>query len=101
MVFVKTLAYHALGTLMPYPSEDPPRLLGLFFLIDGCSSRRSNFLPRGEGGIHSISTDKRHPVAAADGQQATLSCLSQPQKQTFNAGCNQPTQFFVLVRLTA
>jgi hypothetical protein len=27
MVFVKTVVYHALGTLMPYPSEDPPRLL--------------------------------------------------------------------------
>src|SRR5664279_315781 len=27
MVFVKTLVYHVLGTLMPYPSEDPPRLL--------------------------------------------------------------------------
>ena len=27
MVLVKTLAYHTLGTLMPYPSEDPPRLL--------------------------------------------------------------------------
>jgi hypothetical protein len=25
VVFVKTLVYHALGTLMPYPSEDPPR----------------------------------------------------------------------------
>jgi hypothetical protein len=24
MVFVKTVVYHALGTLMPYPSEDPP-----------------------------------------------------------------------------
>jgi len=23
MVFVKTAVYHALGTLMPYPSEDP------------------------------------------------------------------------------
>jgi hypothetical protein len=29
MVFVKTVVYHALGTLMPYPSEDPPRLSGL------------------------------------------------------------------------
>jgi hypothetical protein len=27
MVLVKTLVYHTLGTLMPYPSEDPPRLL--------------------------------------------------------------------------
>jgi hypothetical protein len=27
MVLVKTAVYHTLGTLMPYPSEDPPRLL--------------------------------------------------------------------------
>jgi len=27
MVLVKTAFYHAMGTLMPYPSEDPPRLL--------------------------------------------------------------------------
>jgi len=27
MVLVKTAVYHAMGTLMPYPSEDPPRLL--------------------------------------------------------------------------
>ena len=25
MVLVKTAVYHAMGTLMPYPSEDPPR----------------------------------------------------------------------------
>ena len=36
MVFVKTVVYHALGTLMPYPSEDPPRSLGISFLINGC-----------------------------------------------------------------
>ena len=24
VVFVKTVVYHALGTLMPYPFEDPP-----------------------------------------------------------------------------
>ncbi len=28
MVFVKTVVYHTLGTLMPYPFEDPPRLPG-------------------------------------------------------------------------
>lgn len=33
-VFVKTTVYHALGALMPYPSEDPSPL----FLIDGCFS---------------------------------------------------------------
>jgi hypothetical protein len=27
MVLVKILVYHTLGTLMPYPLEDPPRLL--------------------------------------------------------------------------
>lgn len=27
MVFVRTVVYHATGTLMLYPSEDPPRLL--------------------------------------------------------------------------
>jgi hypothetical protein len=27
MVLVKTAVYHAMGTLMPYPSEDPPRSL--------------------------------------------------------------------------
>jgi hypothetical protein len=32
MVFVKTVVYHALGTLMPYPSEDPPRLHGTSLL---------------------------------------------------------------------
>ncbi len=26
MVFVKTIVYHAMDTLMPYTSEDPPRL---------------------------------------------------------------------------
>ena len=36
MVFVKTVVYHALSTLMPYPSEDPSRLLGLHFLIGSC-----------------------------------------------------------------
>jgi hypothetical protein len=29
------LVYHTLGTLMPYPSEDPPRV-SVFLLIDGC-----------------------------------------------------------------
>jgi hypothetical protein len=28
VVFVKTVVYHLLGTLMPYPSEDPPRQRG-------------------------------------------------------------------------
>jgi len=32
MVFVKTVVYHALGTLMPYPSEDPPCLHGTSLL---------------------------------------------------------------------
>jgi hypothetical protein len=27
MVLVKTAVYHAMGTLMPYPSEDPPQSL--------------------------------------------------------------------------
>jgi len=51
MVFVKTAVYHALGTLMPYPSEDPPRLLGLFFLIDGCFISALQF-PSPWGGRH-------------------------------------------------
>ena len=32
---VKASVYHTLGTLMPYPSEDPPRV-SVFLLIDGC-----------------------------------------------------------------
>jgi hypothetical protein len=32
VVFVKTLVYHTLGTLMPYPSEDPT--LAGWFLPD-------------------------------------------------------------------
>jgi len=50
---VKTLVYHTLGTLMPYPSEDPPRDGG-FFLIDGCSVSAPHFISLKEGGILSI-----------------------------------------------
>jgi hypothetical protein len=39
---VKTLVYPTLGTLMPYPSEDPPMPVG-FFLIDGGFIAASQF----------------------------------------------------------
>ncbi|QDL39550.1 DUF86 domain-containing protein [Rhodoferax sediminis] len=57
-MFVKTLVYHALGTLMPYPSEDPPRFLGRLLLIDRCSISGLRFFPLREGGIHSISGNR-------------------------------------------
>jgi uncharacterized heparinase superfamily protein len=79
MVFVKTAVYHAVGTLMPYPSEDPPRFLGRLLLIDRCSISALRFFPLREGSIHSISGDHEvmarqmawspHHIAAADVRQ--------------------------------
>ncbi len=55
VVFVKTVVYHALGTLMPYPSEDPPQFSGDFStdqrLFNLCAP---NFANPKVGGIHSI-----------------------------------------------
>jgi len=59
MVLVKTLVYHTLGTLMPYPSEDPPRLLKASLpdrrLFMPLAFSGLNSVARGQGGIHSIS----------------------------------------------
>jgi hypothetical protein len=56
MVLVKTAVYHAMGTLMPYPSEDPPQKLGLTRLFNGCLiSVLKLFSYKKVGGIHSIS----------------------------------------------
>jgi hypothetical protein len=58
-VLVKAAAHHALGTLMPYPSEDP--LICRVCLPDMrlfSDLQRPNSLVLKEAGIHSISLVK-------------------------------------------
>ena len=54
VVFVEAVVYHALGTLIPYPSEDPPQSLGNSFLINGCFVSVRKLCSFKVGGIHSI-----------------------------------------------
>jgi len=64
VVFVKTVVYHALGTLMPYPFEDPPwRISVKRFSPEQlyCSSLCPCLVPLGEGGIHYISPATKLP----------------------------------------
>jgi hypothetical protein len=58
MVLVKTLVYHTLGTLMPYPSEDPPRLLKAF-LPD-----RRLFMPLAFSGLISLPVGREASIAS-------------------------------------
>jgi hypothetical protein len=58
MVFVKTAVYHALGTLMPYPSEDPPRLLKIS-LLD-----RRLFMPGAFSGLVSLPVGREASIAS-------------------------------------
>jgi len=58
MVFVKTAVYHALGTLMPYPSEDPPRLLKVS-LRD-----RRLFMPLAFSGLDSLPVGREASIAS-------------------------------------
>jgi hypothetical protein len=58
MVLVKTLVYHTLGTLMPYPSEDPPRLLKVS-LPD-----RRLFMPLVLSGLNSLPVGREASIAS-------------------------------------
>ena len=62
VVFVRTAVDHALGTLMPYPSEDPPRSLEAPHLEWSVFHRYAQSRLPNEGGIQSIST--RNPCRA-------------------------------------
>jgi hypothetical protein len=58
MVLVKTAVYHAMGTLMPYPSEDPPRLLEVS-LPD-----RRRLMPSAFSGFNSVPVGREASIAS-------------------------------------
>ena len=57
-VFVKTVVYHALGTLMPHPSKDPPRLLKTSLPY------RRPFMPVAFSGLVSLPVGREASIAS-------------------------------------
>jgi hypothetical protein len=58
MVLVKTAVYHAMGTLMPYPSEDPPRLL------EGSLPDKRPFMLLAFSGLNSLPVGREASIAS-------------------------------------
>jgi hypothetical protein len=58
MVLVKTVVYHTLGTLMPYPSEDPPRLL------EGSLPDKRLFMLLAFSGLNSLPVGREASIAS-------------------------------------
>jgi hypothetical protein len=58
MVLVKTAVYHAMGTLMPYPSEDPPQSL------KGSLPDRRLFVLLAFSGLNSLPVGREASIAS-------------------------------------
>jgi hypothetical protein len=78
MVLVKTAVYHAMGTLMPYPSEDPPRLLEV------SRPDRRRFMPSAFSSLVSVPVGREASIASPQENVKIDILIKEPGKNHLN-----------------